>query len=189
MNRHIKCFSQCWWDSALLTEKWWNLLNEVATFLRQRCHVEIVWHVLSEFEIPEVWLSRRRLTECKPHDDLRMHRKPSVSWKCGRFEISAVDCVKHPGMCQFSVRISADFDHRCFPVISGNLSQTSDTNLLFFLPTFSFPSSVFGEICLCGYHMFILWLLASKQTCLLKSACCYFCFFIFTVFCIWNYFS
>lgn len=188
MNRHLRYFSYCWWDSALLPEKGWNLLNEVATFPRQRCHVEIVWHVLNEFEIPKVWLSHRRLTECKPHDDLRMHRKPSVSWKCGGvYEISAVDRVKHPGMCQIPVRIFLDFDYRCFPVISGNLSQISEIN--FFLPRFSFLSSVFGEICLYGYHMFILCLLERKQTRLLKSAYCYFWCLIFTVFCIWNYFS
>lgn len=94
-----------------------------------------------------------------------------------------MDRGKHPGVCQIPVRNCLDFHYPCFPVISGNLSQTSEINL-FFLPRFSFPSSVFGEICLYGYHMFILCLLARKQTRLVKSAFCYFWCLILTVFCI-----
>lgn len=71
----------------------------------------------------------------------------------------------------------------CFPVISGNLSQTSETNL-FFLPRFSFPSSVFGEICLYGYHTFILGFFARKQSHLGASSYYCFWFYTFIVFCI-----
>lgn len=65
MNKHTRCFSYCWWEEALLPEKGWNSLMKLQHFPGRSICVDVVWHVLSESEIPEVWLPVRYKT-CWP---------------------------------------------------------------------------------------------------------------------------
>lgn len=157
--------------------------NEVAIFPRQKC---TCGHRMTCAQW--TW-NTRGLTICpiqdllgiNPTDDLRMHSKPSASWRCGgfllvrRWSVLWIMC-ETPSMCEIPVWICADFVHRYFPMISGNPSQTSKTICSSYLDFFLF-FLMCSEKSGCMVTMCVtLWLPARKQAHFLKSAYCYLSF-------------
>lgn len=79
----MRYFSHCWWDAALLSEKGWNLLMKLQHFPDRSGYVDIVWYTQW---IWNTWCLTvcliEDLLDINHTDDLKMHSKPSVSWRC-----------------------------------------------------------------------------------------------------------
>lgn len=168
----MRCFSHCWWDAALLSEKGWNLLMKLQHFPDRSGYVDIVWYTQWIWNtscltvcLIEDWLGINHT------DDLKMHSKPSVSWRCsGCTACTQVVCaVDYVWNTWYVSNPCMDLRRLCPQVFSHDFWK-SLTNIQDSSYVDTPPHTVFWEIWLYGYHVCYT-MITCKETSTLLEVC------------------